>query len=114
MKDSAKKAIIQIFLYCNYYNYLNNSNQKIKPLIYTVQDMSKAEIRINRNPVEDFNDFNEEFMELMKSKIEEMFDEEGNSIESAPHPKQIVRFKCEQKVPVPSILRKFDQTKLSE
>ena len=74
MKDSAKKAIIQIFLYCNYYNYLNNSNQKIKPLIYTVQDMSKAEIRINRNPVEDFNDFNEEFMELMKSKIEEMFD----------------------------------------
>ena len=44
-------------------------------MVSTVQDMSKAEIRINRNPVEDFNDFNEEFMELMKSKIEEMFDE---------------------------------------
>lgn len=43
--------------------------------------------------------------------IHELFDEEGNSIESAPHPKQIVRFKCESKVTVPSILRKFDQTK---
>ena len=52
--------------------------------------------------------------EFLRVHIEEMFDEEGNSIESAPHPKQIVRFKCEQKVPVPSILRKFDQTKLSE
>ena len=51
---------------------------------------------------------------VIDSTIGMLFDEEGNSIESAPHPKQIVRFKCEQKVPVPSILRKFDQTKLSE
>ena len=43
--------------------------------------------------------------------LTEMFDEDGNAIESAPHPTQIVRFKCEQTVPVPSILRKFDQTK---
>lgn len=47
-------------------------------------------------------------------KIEALFDEEGNAIESAPHPKQIVRFKCEQVVPVPSILRKFDQTKFTD
>lgn len=47
-------------------------------------------------------------------KIEALYDEEGNSIDSAPHPKQIVRFKCEKAVPVPSILRKFEVTRLSE
>ena len=39
-------------------------------------------------------------------KIEEMWDEEGNSIESAPHPLQIVKFKVEEDVTVPALLRK--------
>ena len=47
-------------------------------------------------------------------KVEALYDEEGNAIESAPHPKQIVRFKCETAIPVPSILRKFDQTKFED
>ena len=47
-------------------------------------------------------------------KIEDLFDEDGNSIESAPHPKQIVRFKCTQDVPVPSILRKFEETRFED
>lgn len=38
--------------------------------------------------------------------IEEMWDEEGNSIESAPHPLQIVKFKVEEEVSVPALLRK--------
>ncbi len=47
-------------------------------------------------------------------KIDALFDEEGNPIESAPHPKQIVRFKCSQIVPVPSILRKFEETRFED
>lgn len=47
-------------------------------------------------------------------KIEALYNEEGEAIESAPHPKQIVRFKCDTVVPVPSILRKYEETRLSE
>lgn len=43
--------------------------------------------------------------------IAHMWDLEGNTIESAPHPKQVVKFKVDGPVPVPSILRKLD-TKL--
>lgn len=39
-------------------------------------------------------------------QIEEMWDVEGNSIESAPHPLQIVKFKVEEEVSVPALLRK--------
>lgn len=74
-KNKTKKAIIQIFLYCNFYNYIRKCNEKIKPLIYTVKDMSQAEIKINRTIVNDYRDFNDDFMEQMKNKINEMFDE---------------------------------------
>lgn len=40
--------------------------------------------------------------------IEEMWNEEGNAIESAPHPKQIVRFKVDGEISLPAILRKED------
>lgn len=41
-------------------------------------------------------------------KIEALWDKDGNSIESAPHPQQIVQFEVDEEVPVPSILRKAD------
>lgn len=40
--------------------------------------------------------------------IETLWDEAGNVIESAPHPKQIVRFKVPEAIAVPAILRKLD------
>lgn len=69
------KALIQIFLYCNFYNYIRKSDEKIKPLIYTVRNMAEAEIRINRIVVNDYHDFNDDFIQEMGAKIEEMFDE---------------------------------------
>lgn len=39
-------------------------------------------------------------------KIEEMWDKEGNSIESAPHPLQIIKFKIDTPISVPALLRK--------
>ncbi len=45
--------------------------------------------------------------DFIKTTIEEMWNEDGESIESAPHPMQIVKFKVPTAVPVPSILRRF-------
>lgn len=74
-KDNIKKAIIQIFLYCNFYNYVHKNNEKIKPLIYTVKNMAEAEIKLGKAVVNDYRDFNEDFVQQMKYKIDEMFDE---------------------------------------
>ena len=41
--------------------------------------------------------------------VDTLWDPEGNSIDAAPHPKQIVKFKVSGSVPVPSILRKLDE-----
>lgn len=73
-KEKIKKAIIQIFLYCNFYNYIRKTNNRIKPMIYTVKDMSQAEIKINRNVIEDYHDYNGDFISNIKRKIDEMFD----------------------------------------
>lgn len=45
--------------------------------------------------------------DFITTTIEEMWNEDGESIESAPHPMQIVKFKVPVAVPVPSILRRF-------
>ncbi|MGL6173588.1 MAG: peptidase U32 family protein [Cellulosilyticaceae bacterium] len=45
----------------------------------------------------------------IKHIVTEMWDVEGNSIESAPHPKQIIKFKVNQEISTPAILRKMDQ-----
>ncbi|HHX61697.1 MAG TPA: U32 family peptidase [Epulopiscium sp.] len=41
-----------------------------------------------------------------KIEITHMWDEEGNSIDSAPHPKQKVKFKVSKPILIPAILRK--------
>lgn len=40
--------------------------------------------------------------------ITELWDEKGNSIESAPHPKQFIKFKIDKPIHIPAILRKSD------
>ncbi len=40
--------------------------------------------------------------------VDKLWDMDGNNIESAPHPKQIVKFKVSADVYVPSVLRKLD------
>ncbi len=74
-KEKIKKAIIQIFLYCNFYNFRRKSHIKIKPLIYTIKNMSQSQIKIHKTIVDDYRDFNEDFVQQMKKKIDEMFDE---------------------------------------
>lgn len=73
-REKVKKAIIQVFLYCNFYNYYHRQNNNIQPLIYTLKDMSQSQIKINKQIVYDYHDFNDEFMDILKQKITEMFD----------------------------------------
>ncbi|SES71765.1 putative protease [Natronincola peptidivorans] len=51
---------------------------------------------------------------VLKITIEKMWDEEDNEIEVAPHPKQIVKFKIEEKVAPYYILRKERDEEESE
>ena len=42
-------------------------------------------------------------------EVEEMWDEEGHKVESAPHPKQLIKFKVDKPIITPAILRKVVQ-----
>ena len=45
-------------------------------------------------------------MPFFEQKIDEMYDEDWNSIESAPHPQQILKIKTDRPVRPDYILRK--------
>lgn len=68
-----RKAILQVFLYCNFYSIYNNKREPIKPLIYTCQDMSKAVINMNKEDVENYQDYNDDFLSCLKTLISGMF-----------------------------------------
>lgn len=42
-----------------------------------------------------------------KIDLKQMWDDEGNEIQAAPHPKQKIKFKVDQAIVVPAILRKL-------
>lgn len=76
ISNSDNKAIVQILLYCNFYNYFHNTNHPIKPMIYKVRDMNKCNITIEKNLLDNYQgDINDKFMHLIKTKIEEIFDQ---------------------------------------
>ncbi|MDV9903795.1 U32 family peptidase C-terminal domain-containing protein, partial [Clostridioides difficile] len=52
--------------------------------------------------------------ETMFTKIEAMYNEEGEAIESAPHPRQIVKLKLSVKVGKDYMLRKVIEEKVEE
>ena len=54
------------------------------------------------------------YKETMFTKIEEMYNEEGDAIESAPHPRQIVKLKLSVKVGKDYMLRKVIEEKVEE
>lgn len=70
-----KKAILQLFLYCNFYNFYHNTDVPIKPIIYKVRNMKEAQCNINKKQVQDYHEYNDDFIEQIKAVINEMFDE---------------------------------------
>ena len=73
------KAVNQVLMYCHFYNYLNGkNNERIKPEIYTVRDLDNYEVKISDNRkkyiIENYIDYSEEFMNSLKSIVNEIFD----------------------------------------
>lgn len=71
------KAIFQLLLYCNAYAQKHNYNGPIQPYIYKLRRVAVDEFKplvINRNPITDYGDINEEFMQRLGSLLDEMFD----------------------------------------
>lgn len=73
--EQRKKAIMQVFLYCNFYNHIHNTDIPIKPIIYKIKSMAESGCQINKTQVQDYHDFNDDFMNTIKTVINEMFDE---------------------------------------
>lgn len=90
--DKNYSAIFQLLLYANLYAEHNNYTKAIKPVIYKVQNFAKnemsADITLKKSPINDYkniptnnkknantapDDFNREFVENIKHKIEEIF-----------------------------------------
>jgi RecB family exonuclease len=76
--DKRRKAILQLMLYCNAYAVENNYSGPIKPVIYTIADMSKTGLKYKVDKqYQDFDnylDVNEEFKACMAGLMHEFFD----------------------------------------
>ncbi len=72
-----RKAIMQLMFYCNAYAEETGYNGPVKPVIYQLKTLSTlglAPISMNRAPLEDYREINEEFMAGFRRVVEEIFD----------------------------------------
>lgn len=78
LKDR-RKAILQLFFYCNAYAGKIHHNGPIMPQIYLFRTLSTKGITpltFNKSPLEDYRDINEEFLARFRAKVAEIFDPE--------------------------------------
>lgn len=76
-------AILQMFIYCNFYAALQNYDASIQPIIYklrTLKTEGLQPIKIGSGkkaiPVCDYREFNDEFLTYFHSTLEEIFNPE--------------------------------------
>jgi CRISPR/Cas system-associated exonuclease Cas4 (RecB family) len=76
-------AILQMFIYCNFYAALQNYDASIQPIIYklrTLKTEGLQPIKIGSGkkaiPVYDYREFNDEFLTYFHSTLEEIFNPE--------------------------------------
>lgn len=78
-KEKRPKAILQLLLYCHFYRLMHPDveGKTLKPLIYPLKTIFKdgiPNLKINKAEVEDFSEYEDEFMELLRAKVQEIFD----------------------------------------
>ncbi len=77
-EDDRRKAILQLMLYCNAYAHEIGYTGPIKPVIYTLSDMSKAGITYKENKekveLKDYLTVNDAFKERMEELMLRFFD----------------------------------------
>jgi hypothetical protein len=75
------KAINQILMYCHFYNSKNNTDVEIKPEIYTVKNMSQAEVVVKapggkkKEIIYNHKNFTDQFIKSLNKIVTEIFDE---------------------------------------
>jgi len=74
--STKNRGILQLMLYCNAYAQEMNISDPIRPVIYTLRDMSQTGVFINKQQLTDYHNINDEFSSLMDNEIEALFDEE--------------------------------------
>ncbi len=74
--DHREKAILQLFLYCNFYAQETGYSDAIQPMLYALKSINIDHLKpltIDRKILSDYRDYNEEFKQLLASVIEDMF-----------------------------------------
>ena len=75
------KAVNQILMYCHFYNSKNNTDVEIKPEIYTVKNMSQAEVVVKspggkkKEIIYNHTNFTDQFMKSLNKIVTEIFDD---------------------------------------
>ncbi|MDE7092636.1 MAG: PD-(D/E)XK nuclease family protein, partial [Muribaculaceae bacterium] len=92
LNSNAKRAkgMLQLMIYCNAYAILNKYNKPIIPLIFNFNEMIKNGIDLmsnNKQPISNYQDINDEFIEKFEEVILEMFnpDEPFRQAENKDH-----------------------------
>ncbi len=80
--NNHQKSVLQLMLYANVYQSdpdIPDDNNPIMPVVYKLKDIGKGDkpcgpLTIAKCSVNDYRDFNEEFIEGLGKRIEELFD----------------------------------------
>ncbi len=67
-------AIFQLLIYCNAYRQEHPEELIIKPIVYKIRDMKTSRVNINKKEIEDFMEVNDEFIQEMKTLLNNFFD----------------------------------------
>lgn len=74
--DKNVKAFLQLMLYCVVYSIAHHYDGPIQPIIYSFRNIAKEGIvplKLDKVPLEDYRPYAPEFEQLLKEKIEEIF-----------------------------------------
>lgn len=75
--DKHEKCFLQLFLYANVYTRATGFDGPVRPMVYPIRKLSKARLEpltYLKQPLLDYREFNDEFMEGFTAKIKEMLD----------------------------------------
>lgn len=72
-----RKAILQLLFYCHAYAKDQKLSDPIQPILYIVSSVMTDKlqpVKLNKKELKDYRPLDEEFMNLFRAKLEEMFD----------------------------------------
>lgn len=72
-----KKAILQLYLYCNSLAYELKKDTPMQPVLYLFKKFSTdgiIPVKMGSEPVTDYRDLNDEVMKMLKEKLSSLFD----------------------------------------